>query len=285
MGLLSKAVAVSGLNPAEKALRDRILRLAQREEGTSPYTALSLLKAYAAFDIGICLSLKDDAYVSYAAVGLGIERTVIPARLFAAYTARKPYHRVDDPKRFPVKTDANTGMWVFPLDDEAPGQFFFLLTESGSPLFKPAGVAGIVADVRQALLPAAGEGVVTMQPAPIVAVNAVAPDEMPGLFATRESIAHRIREYHREHAVFQGIVLEFPAQDGRNLPQQQLIRVVSSLGTVIHLNQTRDLILLPQEADRELMVHRLVKSLGALCPRAFEANTPERALTILEAFW
>jgi hypothetical protein len=86
--------------------------------------------------------------------------------------------------------------------------------------------------------------------------------------------------------VFQGIVLELPTdEDGRNRALRQLDQMVSSLGIVIRLNNIRDLALFPQDIDRELIVHRLVKSLGVLCPRSFETDSPERAFVVLESFW
>jgi hypothetical protein len=109
----------------------------------------------------------------------------------------------------------------------------------------------------------------------------------------RDRIKDSVAEYHASHAVFQAIVLELPprpvaAYDTR----QRLASMVSPLGIVIPLNgactddayTTRDLALFPCEIDRELIIHRLAKSLGVVSPRSFQADSPERALALLEPF-
>jgi hypothetical protein len=286
MGFLSKAIVASTLNPSERTVRDRILRLIQRKEGTSPYTALSLLKAHAAFQIGVCLSLRNDRYVSYASVGLGITRTIISPDLITACTipnTMHPYCKVDTPEQFPMNAAEDADIWLFPLEDAAPEHpchVFLLIVENGSPTFNPTGFACIVATVRKALLPSSREEAATTPPEPFVG------SADSSLIPTRESVESSISEYYKEHPVFQGIVLELPThEDERDLALRQLDQMVSSLGVVIRLNNTRDLALFPQEMDRELIVHRLVKSLGVLCPRSLEADSPERAFAILESFW
>jgi hypothetical protein len=286
MGFLSKAIVASTLNPAERTVRDRILRLIQRKEGTSPYTALSLLKAHAAFQIGVCLSLRNDRYVSYASVGLGITRTIISPELITACTIPNtipPYCKIDRPEEFPVNIAEDADIWLFPLEDtapEAPCHVFLLIVENGSSAFNPTGFACIVATVRKALLPSSREEAATTPPEPF------AQNTDSSLVPTREGVENSVGDYCKQHPAFQGIVLELPTdEDGRSLALRQLDQMVSSLGVVIRLNKTRDLALFPQEMDRELIVHRLVKSLGVLCPRSFEADSPERAFAILESFW
>jgi hypothetical protein len=284
MGLLSRAIAVSTLNPAEKTVRDRILRLIQRKEGTSPYTALSLLKARAAFQVGVCLALRNNRYVSYASVGLGITRTIISQKLIAACVMPNTlprYCKVAAPEQFPLNVDRDAAIWLFPLEEtgnEEPCRVLLLIIESGSSAFNPAGFACIVDTVRKALLPAADEKTATTPPAPFA-------ENVDSATLTRERVENSICEYCKQHPVFQGMVLELPAlEDGRNHALRQLDQMVSSLGVVIPLSKTRDLALFPQDIDRELIVHRLVKSLGVLCPRSFEADSLERAFVVLESF-
>jgi hypothetical protein len=105
---------------------------------------------------------------------------------------------------------------------------------------------------------------------------------------TRDRIKDSIAEYHASHNVFQAIVFELPlcgieAYDTR----KRLASMVSPLGIVIPLNSAhvaRDLALFPNEIDRELVIHRLTKSLGVVSPRSFKANSPEHALALLEPF-
>jgi hypothetical protein len=111
---------------------------------------------------------------------------------------------------------------------------------------------------------------------------------------TRNLIKRRISEFHTRHAVFQGMVLELPwyppigdapiGDSSVGDARQQLATMVSLLGMAIDLGAGRVLVLFPREIDRQLIAHRLAKSLGAVSPRSFEADSPEHALALLEPF-
>jgi hypothetical protein len=66
----------------------------------------------------------------------------------------------------------------------------------------------------------------------------------------------------------QGIVLELPG--GINFPQVN--RIVSALGTATALPSRRCLVLFPNTVDRELLAHRLSKSLKTKILAAFMAD-------------
>jgi hypothetical protein len=115
---------------------------------------------------------------------------------------------------------------------------------------------------------------------------------------TRDRIKDSVAEYHASHTVFQAIVFELPSRNVAAYDtRQRLASMVSLLGIVIPLNDAytsgartdgacaaRDLALFPREIDRELIIHRLAKSLGVVSPRSFEADSPERVLALLEPF-
>ncbi|MDR2419124.1 MAG: hypothetical protein LBD79_08715 [Treponema sp.] len=105
---------------------------------------------------------------------------------------------------------------------------------------------------------------------------------------TRDGIEAGVVAYHASHTVFQAIVFELPLyHDAAYDTRKRLASMVSSLGIVIPLNSApvaRDLALFPRKIDCELVIHRLVKSLGVVSPRSFEANSPEHALALLEPF-
>ncbi|MDR1398327.1 MAG: hypothetical protein LBJ41_00170 [Treponema sp.] len=114
--------------------------------------------------------------------------------------------------------------------------------------------------------------------------KALLKDETPLGDRVKDSVA----EYHASHTVFQAAVFELPlchaaAYDTR----KRLATMLSSLGILIPLSSkyiVRDLVLFPDEIDRELVIHRLTKSLGVMSPQSFEANSPEYALALLEPF-
>jgi hypothetical protein len=106
----------------------------------------------------------------------------------------------------------------------------------------------------------------------------------PETLLMRDMIKNRVSEFHALHAVFQGMVLELPRDSAGDGARQQLATMVSTLGVVIDLGRARVLALFPGEIDGKLMVHRLSKSLGVVSPCSFEADSPERALVLLEPF-
>ncbi|MDR2393093.1 MAG: hypothetical protein LBD93_02900 [Treponema sp.] len=171
MGLLCKALSQYALKLDDKGkkLRDRILRIA--EKGTTPYTALSLLKTYGSFQCGICLYLTEGKYMGYASVGLGIDRTVIPAEGFPLELSglvppedpaqRKGYYKIGSPALLSIMSiDLHAVIWAFPLDDEQPCRYILLLAEEalssqagqwGDSSFNPPMMARLLLDIRGVL--------------------------------------------------------------------------------------------------------------------------------------
>ncbi|GHU10830.1 hypothetical protein FACS1894151_10410 [Spirochaetia bacterium] len=112
MGLLNKAAKGSD-DPMGKSLRERICALAPKK--TSAYTALSLLKSYCAYDAGVCLSLQDGVYSSYASVGLGIGKMNLPKELIAF--SGNGLTKALSPQDIALKSIKDDSIiWIYPLD-------------------------------------------------------------------------------------------------------------------------------------------------------------------------
>jgi hypothetical protein len=146
MGLLSKAAHrdAAALDEMGLALRDRLLRLAQKK--TSPYTALSLLKAYSPFQIGICISRNKNAYTSYAAVGVGLGKLTVSEKMINPKT--KGFYRLGaaGQLKLPNLTD-DAAVWLFPLDDKSPCGSALLIIGPSSK-FIPESIETILRETR-----------------------------------------------------------------------------------------------------------------------------------------
>jgi hypothetical protein len=274
MGLLHKVASKNSpeLDDVGKVLRDRVLRLAQK--GISPYTALSLLKAYGSFQIGVCLSLSQDQYRGYASVGLGIEKTNIPLERIAALltggaqrgrdtSPRKTYYKIEEPELLSIKAiDSQSDTWIFPLDDKEPGRSILLLvTERGSP-FNPHIIARLLSDIRKVLIHKEVQEVLEpMIPKPENAIPPLKQEQaMQGIIIDKTTIAQEVKnaiiKYQKINPSFQGILLEAPPhfEEGKkNYCSVQVSQMVSSFGSVIPVSSAHILILFQKSLDRELI--------------------------------
>jgi hypothetical protein len=88
---------------------------------------------------------------------------------------------------------------------------------------------------------------------------------------------YEIREYHKNQPSFQGIVLNIPFD-------QKISRMMSDLGAAVPLSRGHTLALIPEDVDRELLAHRLSKSLNAPVLYQFEAGDPGEALGLLDPY-
>ena len=303
MGLLSRAenrtdeIAVSeiaspivkatdGINSGEAeadldemgiALTERIKRLPQGIR--TPYAALCLLKAHDSFQVGICLSLADNVYSSYTSVGIGIEKIVIPKEKIWSKERHTDSYFSLDPLALGAEnlsinsiSEKDFTFWVFPLDQSAknsekPWDAVMILgvlnNSGGNSGFDCASVSAIVKSVTAKLtLP-------------------LKQDTEPVL-----SLEEQITQYHRIYADFNCILLDFPGSDGEDKAAfcARVSKMITQSGTVISLSSGRPLILLPAAKDRELIAHRLSKSLGANAVLSFEAKNPENALDRINSF-
>ena len=281
MGLLSRAGSriIGKTAPHEtldemgKALREKLGRLPQQK--TTPHTALSLLKAYEAFQIGFCLSLKDRIYYSYTSVGLGIEKISIPQEvLWSEARAHSKYFKLDSRKSLGTKTtEKKLVYWVFPLDSSAytakePWKTIMVLGTPESSRFNPEPVSIIIDEVADKMVMPLHQTVAEQHR-----------DET--LHEKAHIVEKKITLFHRIHLDFNCVVLENPT--GQAAFCQKVSAMVDKTGTVIPLSRNRPLILFPIMLDRELIAHRLSKTLSTRILLSFEANNPENALIRIDS--
>ncbi|MDR2634283.1 MAG: hypothetical protein LBC51_11790 [Treponema sp.] len=330
MGLLGKALSTYAfkLDDKGKKLRDRILRIA--EKGTTPYTTLSLLKTYGSFQCGICLYLTDGMYMGYASVGLGIDRTLIPAERFPpelsglvplAYPAqRKDYYNIGSPELLSITSiESHALIWAFPLDDEQPCRYILLLAEeivhsqagqSGDTPFNPPMMARLLLDIREVLcalpktwlntgkVPQGASEKAGFEPAPEApgTPERSAPGEtpLPEQQALSQASAERkppeslaldvpeeIRRFYTHkppQSTVQGVLFALSGDAAQVLP------VLASLGSLIPISGDYLLVLFQKPVDRELLAHRLSRSLRLRTVVTFEADTPENLEALLRSY-
>ena len=241
------------------ALRERIKRLPQKK--TTPYTALSLLKAYGSFQAGICLTLQNGIYSSYASVGMGIEKTAIPQEIiWSGEKARDKFFKLDSPENLKIKqAEKDSVYWVFPLDQGEPWGTVMILRASEA--FDPEPLSVILEDVvDKVLMPASVE-----------------PDSLEG----------KIVQYHRNYPKFHCILLENPIPPGEEEKEnyhELVSKMINTSGTVIPTPSGHPLVLLPPTMDRELIVHMLSKTLNTRPLLSFEANSPETTISKINSY-
>jgi len=111
-------------------------------------------------------------------------------------------------------------------------------------------------------------------------------EEMPSESNTVElaTVEKEIILFHQMYTEFNCLVLEHPVQSNSGDDFCETVSaIIDKAGSVIPLPSGRPLILLPLAADRQLIAHRLSKTLNAKNLLSFEANTPEDALNRVNA--
>ena len=290
-----RGASAETLDEMGKALRERLGRLPI--ELSTPYTALSLLKAYGAFQAGFCLSLNDGNYSSYASVGFGIEKISIPQEtVWSEAKARDRYFRLDSLKSSETKnTKKDFIYWVFPLDapisspknTKEPWKAVMILGTLEPSGFNPEPVSAILEDVADKMvLPKNQKAAVSRETAPdFDSMEFLGYGESNADESTIESaIEEEIAQFYRIYLDFNCIVLANPVTASKRTFNEQLgfcekvSSIVGRTGTVIALPSGHPLILLSVEVDRELIAHRLSKTLKTKTLLSFEAKNPENAL-------
>jgi len=287
MGLLTKASGSNALNSETademgKALCDRIRRLPQKS--TTPYTALSLLKAYGAFQSGICLALKNNVYSSYTSVGLGIVNISIPReKLWSQEKAQVPYFKLDSG----IDLGINTGQegfsyWIFPLNSleanpSEPWKKVMILdvleSSEVNSAFSPKSVSAIISNTADKFFIESDRNVSE----PVPETNPAGPSPVE-----QNELEEKIAAYHLNHVEFNCIVLEIPSSSGDDDKanfSKRVSEILNTLGPVLTLSTGCPLILLPKMMDRELIAHRLSKVLNTRPLLSFEANSPENVFS------
>jgi len=297
MGLLSKASSQGveapvslvaegqkkdfALDEMGEALRERLGRLPQNK--STPNTALTLLKAYGAFHTGLCLSLGDGNYSGYASVGLGLEKLSIPAgAIWSGENAQAKFFKIDSPESLGItNSEQNFIYWVFPLDSSVhntkePWGAVMILGASESSGFNPEPISIILDDVADKMVfPASEEDAASV--APEVSFT-LAFDS-----GQQNTVENEVTLFHRLYLDFNCIVLENPAAESGFC--EKVSAIINKAGTVIPLASDRPMILFPIALDRELIAHRLSKTLNTKPLLSFEANNPENVFTRINSLF
>ncbi|MDR1566508.1 MAG: hypothetical protein LBS48_04390 [Treponema sp.] len=290
MGLLSKAAgkapempdaasAFSKLDDMGKALRDRIRRLPPKKN--SPYMALSFMKAYNSFQAGVCLYLNKGQYISYASVGLGIEKTRFPQDILYDPSQRgKKYFNLGSGDSLGLKpfTTLPLTVWAFPLDNGTPWSAVLLLGADESSGFNPEPVSLVVESVLDIINPQIDRVIIREKQ------DEGSEKDLPESGASVEA---SLIQYHKTNPVFGGILVNFPEiikKDEKDDFLQKVSRMTSLFGMVTALPAGRCVVLLPHNIDRALIAHLLKNSLKTGILESFDANSPGEALEILRPY-
>ena len=273
------------LDEMGKALRERLGRLPIKR--TTPYTALSLLKAYGAFKLGICLSLKDRYYSSYVYVGFGVEKISIPQEaIWSEEKAHAKYFKLDSHAGIETTNfKKNLNYWVFPLDSpmhsiREPWKTIMILGAHGCSDFKPEPVSAILDDVADKLIFPGSSGREEAAVNTTEQINLNGPEQNEA--APQQSlIEEKIAQFHQMHLDFNCVVLENPS--GKPDFCEKISSMIDTLGTIVPLAYNCPLILFPIVIDRELIAHRLSKTLKTKVLLSFAASNPENALIRIDS--
>ena len=272
MGLLGRVIGNSSLalDPMGTALSLRLQSLPTNEH--TPYTALSLLKTFFSFQYALLCSLDDAAYTSYAFIGLEHGSfTMDRDLLFSKETMHHPYFLLD-PKDLPPMEGmvASLAHWAFPLGsdkehDEDPWEAFLIIGTDEKD-FLPELLALLLNNVEDKMLLGSKSG----------------------FDLSNSTLKSRLQQFQNEHGAFHCILFENyeTESDGTGASTYDLLSaMVPTLGMVIPLPDERPLILLPKKIDRDLVVHRLSKSINSQALDSFEAAGINGALNRITAFY
>jgi hypothetical protein len=187
--------------------------------------------------------------------------------------SRNGINRIGQGKLLKLKdVNAESTLWACPFSGEGPQRFLFMAA-SGQAAFK--------ADLLEAVLKQAG--------------NILLPSGEPSNADRREKqndVMAALLRYSKKVSAFGGIVLRSPQSppdrgtDAAKLDGflKQLASMLGSFGAVVKLPSKDALILLPGNRDRNLISHRLSKTLSLTPLAVFESNQPERAFSLLRPY-
>ncbi len=258
-GLLSRAAALHLPAGTDAAFEDAFIVRMQRLNAadSTPFTALSLLKAFQPFSAGLCLALRGGAYECVAAVGVESAPSSIPAELLFPPSVDGA-HRIGLAGDFGIASaSSETAAWAFPVpQSDAPRHAALILVEeAGKPLAVDSLSRVLAACADRFSPPAAQEPT----PAALKDFLASALHEAPGLHL---------------------IVLQ---REGAEDLARQASAALATLGSAIELPHGRALIAVPTGHDRELLAHRLAKSLQAVATAGTEVSSLDDAQEFLES--
>ena len=301
MGLLTRARnlaaemgqrADSSLDEMAKVLCARISRLPPKT--TTPYTALSLLKAYGSFQSGACLILKDGVYTSYTSVAMGIAKISIPQEeVWSVEKTKMKFFKYQSGWEALLKDeDDGFDYWIFPLECpgspnlHSPWEAVMFLGVLHSDNFHADSISAIVSQTSEKFL--THDACEKTEIPDHGSTEFISPelDSAEAPFAEISPILkNRIAHYHRAFTDFGCILFENSGNEANTEDLcQKIMEMVGSTANVIPL-EDRPLILLPPAIDREIIAHRLSENLKITALLSFEAHSPENALSQIHSLF
>ena len=293
------AVEEFSLDEMGIALKERISRL--KDESGTPYTVLSLLKAYGNFQSALCLALNNGAYSVIASLGIFRENILIPIEsIWSSENAKLPFFRLEAEKKQEFSlSEEDSDYWIIPLS--APGasclepwKGLMILGVSGNSdahtIFDAQSIAAITSGNEGKILlkqyfEKKKESIQDADEEDTSASSMGKDFPLENFSIGQNSSAYnsiqdKISNYHQSHGEFNCIILEIPESAGEEEKvhfNENVIHMIGMAGNVIDLSSGCPLILLPREADRELIAHRLSSSLHSRTIMSFKTNSPESA--------
>jgi hypothetical protein len=97
-------------------------------------------------------------------------------------------------------------------------------------------------------------------------------------------IKDELVRYHRAHGVFSGIIFEAPQPNEYQGFTEQVATMTAFFALTLRLPVFRCLILFPSSIDKELVAHRIAKSLNTRICLIFQSESPEGAFESFRSF-
>ncbi|MCL2094314.1 MAG: hypothetical protein FWH12_09015 [Treponema sp.] len=260
----------ASLDDIGEALKERINGL-QVSENT-PYTVLSLIKTYCAFQWAVCLSLRESHYLAYASIGLDTDNIKIPLDLIWKNNLEdEVFFSLDHIRdRIVISNVKEQGIWGFPIlsrerKKNSPWDGILVMSVS-DPSFQAAVIPALLGGASDKILYQGSKN------------NA----------HTNRTLQGMLQHYMEHHPVFNCILFENPVLVEGQYPESMydnIAAMIGEAGVVIPMPDERPLVLLPIKIDRELLLHRISKSLHAEPLISFESNNISTALSRINSFY
>jgi len=289
MGLLSRAESKAGnknispetipLGDMEKSLAEKISRLPLNEN--TPCTALGLIKAYANFNCGGCLALKDGVYSCFSSLGSRSEKISIPQNeIWSEEKAHLKYFQYNLSQDSGGNSDYN--YWIFPIDSQEtrPWNSVVLLetlkSAEKSSAFNPQSISEIIAKSSDKLC--TYDEVEELDEEDLI--NEEIKSFKP-ISKEQRTIKAEIEKFQKAYGNFNCVIFDSSKEDHLDF-SLKVSEMVNTLGTVIPLSPARPLILIPITQDCELITHRLSKSFNTTPLISFESDSADNALSRIQ---
>jgi hypothetical protein len=242
------------------AVVNRLLRIPSSRDSNPaaiPKIALDILWIEGFFKGALLFTLDKGAYRSFTCAGLDLGRNVMIIPQKNIVISGKNPKCIGTAKLLGLPNIIEDELWAYSLDQSGPC-CHLLLAIAGSR-FNAGELAAILEEAGEVfVLPAEKQ-------------------------ARREAaIRDELARFSQGRKRFQGIVLQAPPSAENGFPR--LKTLAASFARIVPLPSKNALVLFSGSPDRELIKHRLVHSLKASALTAFEASTPDRALSLIRQY-